>query len=144
MFLDAAPALQRNDLQSITGADVNVESDDESLDSNTDESYSLTVMAPRIKIQAKSVRGRKKFCDIFFAHFPQRQVFGALRGMESLSQLVDNGNFIQGTHVEDSPRFEHSIELGPFNSSSQVCVPCEHDGYLQTLVADPLIFVLGA
>ena len=53
---------------------------------DTDESYTLVVDAPRIKIQAPTV-------------------FGALYALESLSQLVESGLFINGTTINDKPRF---------------------------------------
>ena len=53
----------------------------------TDESYSLIVESPRIQLTAHTV-------------------FGALRGLESLSQLVSTARTINTTTVTDSPRFQ--------------------------------------
>jgi hexosaminidase len=72
---------------SIEGCDVNVASADLSLTLETDESYNLTVAYPRITLNANTV-------------------FGALRGLESLSQLVSPERSINETTVMDSPRFK--------------------------------------
>jgi hypothetical protein len=42
---------------SVVGCDVNVQTDDLSLDLETDESYSLNILAPRIQITSKTVYG---------------------------------------------------------------------------------------
>ena len=59
----------------------------ESLTLETDQSYNLTVEAPTIRIAAATV-------------------FGALNGLESLSQLVDRGTFVNGTTIHDHPRYQ--------------------------------------
>ena len=69
------------------GCDVNVATGDLSLTLETDESYTLSIAAPRITLDAKSV-------------------YGALRGMESLSQLLSPWRTINSTTVTDSPRFK--------------------------------------
>ena len=71
----------------ITGVDVNVASNDETLSLETDQSYNLTVVAPTITIHANTV-------------------YGALYGLETLSQLVDRGTFVNGTTIVDFPRYQ--------------------------------------
>ena len=71
----------------ITGVDVIVASNSEILSIETDASYNLTVVAPTITIHANTV-------------------FGGLYGLESLSQLVDRGTFINGTTIVDFPRYQ--------------------------------------
>jgi alpha-glucuronidase len=71
----------------ITGVDVHVASNDESLSLETDASYNLTITSPTISIHANTV-------------------YGALYGLESVSQLVDRGTFINGTTITDSPRYQ--------------------------------------
>lgn len=80
------------------GVDVNVSSASLSLGIDTDESYALTVDAPRAQLSAATV-------------------YGALRGLETLSQLVmavpagpppsraAAGYAALRVHVDDSPRF---------------------------------------
>jgi len=71
----------------ITGCDITIDDDSivtKALD--TDESYHLTVAAPRIQISAPTV-------------------FGAIYALESLSQLVESGTTIDGTSIADKPRF---------------------------------------
>ena len=73
----------------ITGADVEVHLDDSIKTLKTDESYILTVAAPRVKIRAATV-------------------YGAIYALESLAQLVDYDaapGQITGTTIVDSPRF---------------------------------------
>ena len=69
----------------IVGADVYVEHADAIKTLSTDESYSLTIAAPRITIRAATV-------------------YGAMYAMESLVQLVD-GAKVNATVVDDEPRF---------------------------------------
>ena len=76
----------------ITGVDVNVASSDQSLTLETDESYTLTVAAPRATITAKTV-------------------YGALHGLETFSQLVDRQTFIDGASVADAPRFQFRASM---------------------------------
>ena len=71
----------------IASVRVKVASADETLSLETDQSYNLTVGAPTIALEA-------------------RTVYGALNGLESLSQLVDRGAFINGTRIEDFPRYQ--------------------------------------
>lgn len=72
---------------SLSSASVHVSSADESLTLETDESYNLTVAANGINITSTTV-------------------YGALNGLESLSQLVHRGAFINGTYIEDYPRYQ--------------------------------------
>ena len=76
----AVDAKQATAGATITGGDVNVASSDESLTLETDESYTLTIAAPRAKITAKTV-------------------YGAMHGMETFAQLVDRGVFVDGASV---------------------------------------------
>jgi hexosaminidase len=71
----------------ITGALVTVVSNNQTLSLETDQSYSLIIEAPTILIQANTV-------------------FGALNGLESLSQLVLRGVFVNGTTITDAPRYQ--------------------------------------
>ena len=106
----------------ITGVDVNVLSADISLTSSTDESYNLTVIvcfllyltvalvpfssvmqAPRIQIVANSV-------------------FGALHGIETLSQLVYRGMAINQTTIVDFPRFP--LRAVMIDTARHWCNPC--------------------
>merc|ERR1711991_374951 len=59
---------------------------DETLSLETDESYNLTIGS-----------------DIQIA---SQTVFGEVRALETLSQLVDRGTFVNGTKIVDSPRFQ--------------------------------------
>mmetsp|Transcript_22987 Transcript_22987/g.53697 ORF Transcript_22987/g.53697 Transcript_22987/m.53697 type:complete len:538 (+) Transcript_22987:3-1616(+) len=70
----------------ISGADVNVLTDDLTLSIDTNESYSLVVASPRIQLNATTV-------------------FGALRGLETLAQLTYRGVTIDETTINDFPRF---------------------------------------
>ena len=71
----------------ISSVTVTVNSADQTLNLETDVSYNLTVAAPSIKLQATTV-------------------FGALNGLESLSQLVDRGTSVNGTAIRDWPRYQ--------------------------------------
>ena len=71
----------------ITGLEVTIESDSTDLTLETNQSYTLTVAAPTIKVAAKNV-------------------FGALNGLESFSQLVGSDATINGTFIEDNPRYQ--------------------------------------
>jgi len=64
-----------------------VSSANETLSLETDASYELTISKRGVAIDAQTV-------------------YGALNGLESLSQLVDRGAFVNGTRVEDFPRFQ--------------------------------------
>lgn len=71
----------------ISGCDVFVRTSNMTLGEETDASYSLKIgSSARISIQAQTV-------------------FGAMYGMETLSQLVFRGNFVNETTVVDKPRF---------------------------------------
>ena len=70
----------------ISSATVNVASADESLTLETNQAYNLTV-GSEISIEANTV-------------------YGALNGLESPSQLVNRGTFIDGTKVVDCPRYQ--------------------------------------
>lgn len=88
IFLHTPSYLDINNAAStITGVNVNVESSDETLSLETDQSYNLTITAPTITINANTV-------------------YGALYGLESLSQLVDRGTFVNGTTIVDFPRYQ--------------------------------------
>jgi hexosaminidase len=65
---------------------VTVASADQSLQLETDCAYNLTISAPTIKISANTV-------------------FGALNGLESLSQLVAYAT-VNGTTIRDWPRYQ--------------------------------------
>ena len=71
--------------ETVTGIDVNVKLNDTKLSLETDESYTLTIKAPRASIEANSV-------------------FGAMHALESFSQLVDRGSLVNGTVIVDKPR----------------------------------------
>ena len=71
----------------ITGCTVTVKSADESLSLETDASYSLTITSPEIKIESNTV-------------------YGAVYGLESLSQLVDRGIFVNAPTIVDRPRYQ--------------------------------------
>jgi len=74
-------------LDTIMGATVNVTSSDESLSLETDQSYRLQITSPEIYIEASTV-------------------YGALNGLESLSQLVYRGLYVNGTVIQDKPRYQ--------------------------------------
>lgn len=71
---------------SLNGIDVNVSGASLNLTIDTDESYVLKVAAPRVSLTASTV-------------------YGALRGLESFSQLVHKGSVINATTITDRPRF---------------------------------------
>ena len=53
----------------------------------TQQSYNLTVSAPTVVVHANTV-------------------FGAMYALESFSQLVDRGTFVNGTTIVDHPRYQ--------------------------------------
>ena len=67
--------------------DVNVKSSNHTLSEDVDESYTLTIAAPRATITAESV-------------------YGALYGLESFSQLVERDSLVNGTTIKDEPRYK--------------------------------------
>jgi hexosaminidase len=77
----------QNSASTITGVNVQVATADETLSLETDQSYNLTIVAPTITVQANTV-------------------YGALYGLETLSQLVDRGTFVNGTTILDFPRYQ--------------------------------------
>eukprot|EP00591_Stephanopyxis_turris_P002865 CAMPEP_0195523298 /NCGR_PEP_ID=MMETSP0794_2-20130614/22304_1 /TAXON_ID=515487 /ORGANISM="Stephanopyxis turris, Strain CCMP 815" /LENGTH=543 /DNA_ID=CAMNT_0040653265 /DNA_START=50 /DNA_END=1681 /DNA_ORIENTATION=- len=76
-----------NNTTPIVGLEVTLESDDTSLTLETNVSYTLTVEAPTIKISAPNV-------------------YGAMNGLESFSQLVEPDGTIVHTTVNDNPRYQ--------------------------------------
>eukprot|EP00929_Paragymnodinium_shiwhaense_P045032 TRINITY_DN23058_c0_g2_i4.p1 TRINITY_DN23058_c0_g2~~TRINITY_DN23058_c0_g2_i4.p1 ORF type:complete len:165 (-),score=24.98 TRINITY_DN23058_c0_g2_i4:133-627(-) len=70
----------------ITGCDIHVSQADEVKTSATNESYNLTIRAPRIEISAVTA-------------------YGAMYALESLSQLVDDDLVVDEIEVLDHPRF---------------------------------------
>lgn len=70
----------------VVGLDVDVKSGSLDLTIDTDESYMLTIAAPRATLTAPTV-------------------YGALRGLESFSQLVNGGMEVNATTITDKPRF---------------------------------------
>ncbi len=72
--------------ETVTGMDVNVKLNDTTLSLETDESYTLTIEAPRASIEANSV-------------------YGAMHALESFSQLVERGSLVNGTTIVDKPRY---------------------------------------
>lgn len=78
----------------ITSCQVTVVSTDETLELDTDESYKLVLEAPTVMITAKTV-------------------FGALYGLETLSQLVSRGLEVNSTVITDHPRYQASEHLLP-------------------------------
>jgi hexosaminidase len=81
------PTTTTTALATLTGIDVFVISRNESLEA--DESYTLTVKTPRVQLRAQTV-------------------FGAMRGLETFSQLVvySGGKYsVQETSINDFPRF---------------------------------------
>ena len=72
--------------ETVEGLDVDVKQNHTDLSIDTDESYTLTIAAPRAKIEANSV-------------------YGAMHGLESFSQLVDRGSLVNGTVITDKPRY---------------------------------------
>eukprot|EP00911_Craspedida_sp_UC1_P000620 UC1_evm1s477 len=71
----------------LTSCVVTVKTANESLTLETDVSYTLKISAKGVEIGAKTV-------------------YGALYGLESFSQLVDRGAFVNGTSVSDFPRYQ--------------------------------------
>lgn len=77
----------------IVGADVAVAGDDKVKTLVTDESYTLLVAAPRIRIEAATV-------------------YGAIYALESLSQLMDTEEgSINSTNIYDKPRFAYRATM---------------------------------
>lgn len=75
------------DASPITGLQVTMGTDDTTLTLETNVSYTLTVDAPVIKVDAQNV-------------------YGAMNALESFSQLVGSDNTINGTVIEDNPRYQ--------------------------------------
>ena len=73
--------------QVVKGCDVNVKGKNTSLTIETDASYTLTIKAPRATIEANTV-------------------YGAMYGLESLSQLIYRGMTVNETTVTDKPRYQ--------------------------------------
>ena len=88
LHTNAVPACEKvaSSNETISECIVDVSSADETLSLETDVSYKL-VVDTTITITAKTV-------------------YGALNGLESLSQLVDRGTFIQQTSISDFPRYQ--------------------------------------
>lgn len=82
---DAKPT-ELNSTATIAGCDIDVSSDEAAKTLETDESYTLTIAPPRIKLSAPTV-------------------FGAIYGLETLSQLVEDTVFVNGTTITDKPRY---------------------------------------
>lgn len=74
----------------INAAAVSVASADETLSLETDQRYNLTITAS-ISIQTNTV------C-------------GALNELESLSQLVDRGTYVNGTTIADFPCYQSVLQ----------------------------------
>jgi hexosaminidase len=72
----------------LSGLDVDVKSDSLTLGIETSEAYNLTIAFPRATLAAETV-------------------YGALRGLETFSQLVGAGKTIAGQAIRDRPRFPH-------------------------------------
>lgn len=74
---------------SMTQINIDVKSTNTTLFFGVDESYSLdTSAAPAVLLTANTV-------------------FGALRGLETFSQLIDHNYYLTGAIVVDEPRFQH-------------------------------------
>jgi len=93
-FFDGLP-LKKVDPKSeyilLEGLDINVQSDNENLTLQTNENYTLTISAPRASLFAGTV-------------------YGAIRGLETFSQLVNkigDAYFINQTKIIDFPRFAY-------------------------------------
>ena len=89
IFLHTPSSIDVNDItapSTITSVTVNIASDDEALTLETDQSYNITITAPTITIHSNTV-------------------YGALYALESFSQLVDRGTFVNGTTIIDYPRY---------------------------------------
>ena len=71
----------------ITGLEVTIDTADDTLTLETNVSYTLQVQSPTVTISAPNV-------------------FGALNGLESFSQLVGSDSTINGTTVHDNPRYQ--------------------------------------
>ena len=85
----------------ISTAIVQVNSADETLSLETNQAYNLTI-GVTITIEAETV-------------------FGALNGLESLSQLVDRGAFVNGTAIFDYPRYQVRLSV--------LCILCSAHAY---------------
>ena len=75
----------------LSSCQVNIASSNESLTLDTDESYNLTVSKSGIVLNAATV-------------------FGAMHGMETLSQLVTRDG-VNGTEIVDAPRFQYRATM---------------------------------
>ena len=75
----------------LSSCQVNIASSNESLTLDTDESYNLTVSKSGIVLNAATV-------------------FGAMHGMETLSQLVTRDG-VNGTGIVDAPRFQYRATM---------------------------------
>jgi hexosaminidase len=71
----------------VTGATIYVESANEDLSLETNQSYVLRISAPTVTITANTV-------------------YGALNGLESFSQLVSRSLLVNGTTINDAPRYQ--------------------------------------
>jgi hypothetical protein len=89
----------------ITALEVTLGSADTSLTLETNVSYTLKVAAPTITIQADNV-------------------FGALNGLESFSQLVEADGTIVGTTIFDNPRYQFRATMcvGRVRAGGRACV----------------------
>lgn len=73
-------------MDTVKGCNVKVLDSSLELSLSTDESYNITIASPMITITSATV-------------------FGALRGLETLSQLVDSTHTVNATSIKDFPRF---------------------------------------
>ena len=73
--------------RTVTGLEVTLDTGDTSLTLETNVSYTLKVSAPTITLSAQNV-------------------YGAMNGLESFSQLVGSHGTINGTYIEDNPRYQ--------------------------------------
>jgi hexosaminidase len=76
----------------VDGVEVTLGTESIALTLETNVSYSLTVTAPKVKIEAANV-------------------FGAMNALESFSQLVNANGTITGTKITDKPRYQFRASM---------------------------------
>eukprot|EP00949_MAST-11_sp_MAST-11-sp1_P003060 g3060.t1 len=88
----AAEAVVAHGLKTISEVSVHIASPSTALNLETDESYNLTVGADGVTLHSETV-------------------FGAINGLETLSQLVDRGCFVNATKIMDAPRYQFRASM---------------------------------
>lgn len=100
----SSAAVSASAIPALVALDVNVSSSELGLGLSTSENYTLTISFPRSSLVATTV-------------------FGALRGLETFSQLLQDDGTISAQTVTDWPRFPFRAVRCTPPATPQACVP---------------------